>query len=161
MNSKDTLKLFDNDPTRVPINDQLIGMVQSARKQYELHLEAEKEKRLQEKKEQEAKAKERTLLSEQGKRRLEVDAAGRKIEEVKRQMIDKKSAVAAVTKSAEEMLQKGIDSNNIQMIKVANSMFTKAKEQRTDLEIDENTLNVLAKDKKKSLGKITSFFGTK
>lgn len=161
MNSKDTLKLFDNVPTRVPINDQLIGMVQSARKQYELHLEAEKEKRLQEKKEQEAKAKERTLLSEQGKRRLEVDAADRKIEEVKRQMIDKKSAVAAVTKSAEEMLQKGIDSNNIQMIKVANSMFTKAKEQRTDLEIDENTLNVLAKDKKKSLGKITSFFGTK
>lgn len=107
INTVDAIKSVNKDVTKIPIDNKLISMAHNARKQYQLYLDSEKEKRL---KEAETKQKESEKLemerSARNKRKLEVDELTEKVEKARKKINEKNWSIKEMSVAADQMLKK-------------------------------------------------------
>lgn len=164
LNTIDGIKDVDKDVTKIQIDRELISLAHNAHAKYLDYLKAEKDKQMEEERQKKEKQKrhEENMQNtiDTSKHKLELDELTAQIQNVNKKIKDKEACITDVMESAERMLAKGIENENMETVKTAKSMLEEAKKQRSDLENEKKELERLSKKKHQESGKITNFFGS-
>ena len=153
---KSALKLFGNQPTKVPITRELMSMARSACSSYQAYLQAKKAQ--QEEKERkkleaaerkkEAEKLQKALLAE--KETLEKDE--KKLTEIKLAEKEKREVASRLLAEANERLKKATASKNMVEVQLAQGMLSGVESYRKDADDISRSIEVLQRsvDKRKA-----------